>query len=338
MKILVTGGAGYIGSHTCIKLLEEGHEIIIVDDLSNANIEVLERIRELSQKDFAFYQVNICDFEAMDKIFSKHDIDGVIHFAGFKAVGESVAKPLEYYSNNITGTLSLCKAMLKHDVRRMIFSSSATVYKVGNTMPVDEEAPLGCTNPYGWTKLMIEQILTDVVVANPDWSVVLLRYFNPVGAHESGRIGEDPSGIPNNLFPYITQTALGRLEKLHVFGNDYDTHDGTGVRDYIHVQDLAQGHIDAANYAIKHTGAVAINLGTGNGYSVLDMVKAFEEINQVKVPYVIDARRPGDVATVYANASRAKKLLGWEAKKNLRDMCQDSWNWQKSNPNGYNKV
>lgn len=205
-------------------------------------------------------------------------------------------------------------------------------------MPVDEEAPLGCTNPYGWTKLMIEQILNDVVVANPDWSVVLLRYFNPVGAHESGRIGEDPSGIPNNLFPYITQTALGRLEKLYVFGNDYDTHDGTGVRDYIHVQDLAQGHIDAANYAIKHTGAVAINLGTGNGYSVLDMVKAFEEINQVKVPYVIDARRPGDVATVYANASRAKKLLGWEAKKNLRDMCQDSWNWQKSNPNGYNKV
>ncbi|HHT14665.1 MAG TPA: UDP-glucose 4-epimerase GalE [Clostridiales bacterium] len=338
MKILVTGGAGYIGSHTCIKLLEEGHEIIIVDDLSNANIEVLERIRELSQKDFAFYQVNICDFEAMDKIFGKHDIDGVIHFAGFKAVGESVAKPLEYYSNNITGTLSLCKAMLKHDVRRMIFSSSATVYKVGNTMPVDEEAPLGCTNPYGWTKLMIEQILNDVVVANPDWSVVLLRYFNPVGAHESGRIGEDPSGIPNNLFPYISQTALGRLEKLYVFGNDYDTHDGTGVRDYIHVQDLAQGHIDAANYAIKHTGAVAINLGTGNGYSVLDMVKAFEEINQVKVPYVIDARRPGDVATVYANASRAKKLLGWEAKKNLRDMCQDSWNWQKSNPNGYNKV
>ncbi len=338
MKLLATGGAGYIGSHTCVKLLEEGHEIVIVDDLSNAQIEVLDRIRELTNKDFAFYQVNICDFDAMNQIFAEHQIDCVIHFAGFKAVGESVAKPLEYYSNNITGTLSLCQAMLNHGVKRIIFSSSATVYKVGNAMPVDEEAPLGCTNPYGWTKLMIEQILTDITVAHPDWSVVLLRYFNPVGAHESGRIGEDPSGIPNNLFPYITQTILGRREKLHVFGNDYDTHDGTGVRDYIHVQDLAQGHIDAANYANKHTGTIAINLGTGIGYSVLDMVKAFEEVNQVKVPYVIDGRRPGDLATVFANATRAKELLGWEAKKTLKDMCQDSWNWQKSNPTGYKKA
>lgn len=336
MTILVTGGAGYIGSHTCVKLLEEGYDVVVVDNLVNSNEKAVERIKELVGKDFPFYCFDVCDGNALEKVFQNHQIDCIIHFAGLKAVGESVSKPLEYYSNNLISTLTLCSVMKRHNVKQFIFSSSATVYKPGSPMPVDETAELGCTNPYGWTKYMCEQILRDVVHANPDWSVVLLRYFNPIGAHESGLIGEDPSGIPNNLVPYITQTALGRLEKLRVFGNDYDTKDGTGVRDYIHVQDLAQGHVDAVNYATKHTGCEEINLGTGIGYSVLDIVNAFEKVNDVVVPYEITSRRPGDVATVYADAGKAKKLLNWEAKKNLEDMCKDSWRWQKQNPNGYN--
>ncbi len=335
MKILVTGGAGYIGSHTCVKLLNEGYDIVVIDNLVNSNEKAIDRIKELSGKDFPFYAFDVCDGDRLEEVFKEHSIDCVIHFAGLKAVGESVSKPLEYYSNNLISTITLCRVMARNQVKRFIFSSSATVYKPGSPMPVNETADLGCTNPYGWTKYMCEQILRDVVHANPDWSAVLLRYFNPIGAHESGMIGEDPAGIPNNLVPYITQTALGRLEKLHVYGDDYDTHDGTGVRDYIHVQDLAKGHVDAVNYSLKHTGCEEINLGTGIGYSVLDIVKAFERVNQVPVPYVIDPRRPGDVATVYADAGKAKNLLGWQAEKNLDDMCRDSWRWQKQNPNGY---
>lgn len=336
MKILVTGGAGYIGSHTAIKLLEKGYDIVVVDNLVNAHPNAVERIKELSGKDFPFYPFDVCDGNRLEKVFEEHDIGCVIHFAGLKAVGESVSKPLEYYGNNLISTITLCRVMKRHHVKRIIFSSSATVYRPGSEMPVDENAELGCTNPYGWTKFMCEQILRDTAHANPDWSVVLLRYFNPIGAHESGRIGEDPAGIPNNLVPYITQTALGRLEKLHVYGNNYDTKDGTGVRDYIHVQDLAKGHVDAIGYAVEHTGCEAINLGTGVGYSVLDIVNTFERVNNVNVPYVIDGRRPGDVATVFANAGKAKALLGWEAAKTLEDMCRDSWNWQKNNPKGYN--
>lgn len=335
MTILVTGGAGYIGSHTCVKLLEKGYDIVIVDNLVNSNEKAVERIRELSGKTFPFYAYDVCDADKMEEVFSAHSIDSVIHFAGLKAVGESVSKPLEYYQNNLLSTLTLCNCMRKHGVHNLIFSSSATVYKAGSPMPVDETSDCGCTNPYGWTKFMIEQILRDIAHAISDWSVVLLRYFNPIGAHESGRIGEDPAGIPNNLVPYITQTALGRLKTLHVYGNDYDTPDGTGVRDYIHVQDLADGHVAAIEYAAKHKGCEAINLGTGNGYSVLDIVHAFESVNNVKVPYVIDKRRPGDVATVYANAKKAKDLLNWTANKTLEDMCRDSWNWQKQNPKGY---
>ncbi|HHU03244.1 MAG TPA: UDP-glucose 4-epimerase GalE [Christensenellaceae bacterium] len=335
MSILVTGGAGYIGSHTCVKLIENGYDIVVVDDLSNSHIKAIERVKELAGKDFPFYEFDVCDGNKLDELFTKHDIGCVIHFAGFKAVGESVEKPLEYYSNNLKTTMTLCRVMKRHNVNKFIFSSSATVYKPGSQMPVSEDAELGCTNPYGWSKLICERILTDIAYADDTWSVVLLRYFNPIGAHESGKIGEDPAGIPNNLVPYITQTALGRLEKLSVFGNDYDTHDGTGVRDYIHVQDLAQGHVDAIRYADENKGAIAINLGTGIGYSVLDIVNAFEKVNGVKVPYVIAPRREGDVATVYANANKAKELLGWEAKKNLEDMCRDSWRWQKQNPKGY---
>ncbi|MDO5022483.1 MAG: UDP-glucose 4-epimerase GalE [Eubacteriales bacterium] len=335
MSILVTGGAGYIGSHTCVKLLETGYDIVVVDNLSNSNIKAIDRIKQLTGKDFPFYKYELCDEAQTEKIFKENDINCVIHFAGLKAVGESVEKPLEYYDNNIVSTLTLCKLMKKYDVKQIIFSSSATVYKPGSPMPVSETAELACTNPYGWTKYMIERILTDIAFAEKQWSVVLLRYFNPIGAHESGLIGEDPTGIPNNLVPYITQTALGRLEKLSVFGNDYDTHDGTGVRDYIHVQDLARGHVDAVRYAESNTGTTAINLGTGQGYSVLDIVNAFEKVNGVKVPYVIAPRRAGDVATVYANPTKAKEVLGWEAEKTLEDMCRDSWRWQKQNPKGY---
>lgn len=335
MNILVTGGAGYIGSHTCLALLRAGHEIVVVDNLINANEEAIRRVQKLAGKTFPFYQFDLCDGNRLDEVFTHHTFDGVIHFAGLKAVGESVSIPLRYYGNNLNSTITLCRVMARHDIKRLIFSSSATVYQPGSPMPVNEDAALGCTNPYGWTKFMCEQILRDIAAADPTWSVVLLRYFNPIGADESGLIGEDPSGIPNNLMPYITQTALGRREKLSVFGDDYDTPDGTGVRDYIHVVDLAQGHMDALAYATQHSGSVAINLGTGVGYSVLDIVRAFEKVNSVKVPYQIAPRRPGDVATVYADPRKAKQLLNWQADKNLEDMCRDSWRWQSMNPKGF---
>ena len=338
MNILVTGGAGYIGSHTCLELLRQGHDIIVADNLVNAQKEAVDRVSALAGRNFPFYEMDIRDEQALDAIFDRHSIDCVIHFAGLKAVGESVGIPLRYYDNNLNSTITLCRVMEKHHVKRIIFSSSATVYKPGSPMPADESAELGCTNPYGWTKFMCEQILRDLTVADPSWSVVLLRYFNPIGADPSGRIGEDPSGIPNNLLPYVTQTALGRHKHLNVYGNDYMTHDGTGVRDYIHVSDLADGHVAALDYTVDHTGCEAINLGTGIGYSVLDIVNAFERVTDVKVPYIIAPRRPGDVDAVYANPDKARNLLHWEAKRSLEDMCRDSWHWQSSNPQGYTRV
>ncbi len=333
--ILVTGGAGYIGSHTCVSLLEMGYEVIVVDDLRNAEMESLNRVERLTGKKVAFYEFDVCDKKRLEEVFARHKINSIIHFAGLKAVGESVAKPLEYYENNLGSTLALAEMMLKYKVNNLIFSSSATVYDQTNPMPLHEEAVLGCSNPYGWTKLMCEQILRDLAHANPELSIVLLRYFNPIGAHKSGLMGEDPSGIPNNLLPYITQTALGRREQLTVHGDDYDTPDGAGVRDYIHVVDLAKGHVKALDYAESRKGADAINLGTGIGYSVLDIVKAFERVNQVKVPYVIGPRRPGDLGTVYAAPQKAKDTLNWEAELGIEDMCRDAWNWQKKNPQGY---
>ena len=337
MSILITGGAGYIGSHTCLCLLNKGYDIVVVDNLDNSSKESLARVTELTGKEIPFYEVDARETEKMIAIIQKHHVDSVIHFAGLKAVGESVRMPLEYYENNLVSTLHLADAMVKTGVKKLIFSSSATVYSADNEVPLTESGKLGCTNPYGWTKYMNEQILRDVSVAHPDWSVVLLRYFNPVGAHESGKIGEDPSGVPNNLMPYVSQTAVGRREYLTVFGDDYDTPDGTGVRDYIHVMDLAEGHVAAVEYAEKFTGCDAINLGTGIGYSVLDMVKAFEEANGIKVPYKIGPRRPGDIATVYSNPEKAEKVLGWKAKRTLVDMCRDLWTWQSNNPNGYGK-
>lgn len=337
MSILITGGAGYIGSHTCLCLLNKGYDIVVVDNLDNSSKESLARVTELTGKEIPFYEVDARETEKLIEIIKNHNVDSVIHFAGLKAVGESVRMPLEYYENNLVSTLHLADAMVKTGVKKLIFSSSATVYSADNEVPLTEGGRLGCTNPYGWTKYMNEQILRDVSVAHPDWSVVLLRYFNPVGAHESGKIGEDPTGIPNNLMPYVSQTAVGRREYLTVFGDDYDTHDGTGVRDYIHVMDLAEGHVAAVEYAEKFTGCDAINLGTGIGYSVLDMVKAFEEANGIKVPYKIGPRRPGDLATVYSNPEKAEKVLGWKAKRTLVDMCRDLWTWQKNNPNGFGK-
>ncbi len=339
MKILVTGGAGYIGSHTCVELLEAGYDVVVVDNLYNASEKSIERVKEITGKDLTFYQADILDEEALDKIFDKEKVDGVIHFAGLKAVGESVAKPLEYYKNNITGTLILCEAMRKHNVKNIIFSSSATVYGDPAFIPITEECPKGTpTNPYGWTKSMIEQILTDFHTADKDWNVILLRYFNPIGAHKSGKIGEDPKGIPNNLLPYVAQVAIGKLERLGVFGDDYDTPDGTGVRDYIHVVDLARGHVKAIDKIKENPGVKIYNLGTGKGYSVLDIVKAFGKACGHEIPYVIKERRPGDIATCYSDASLAKKELGWEAEYGIEEMCADSWNWQKTNPNGYEEA
>ena len=337
MNILVTGGAGYIGTHTLVELLNRGHDVVVVDNYVNSHPESLDRVREITGKSFPFYEANVCDEAALDRIFDENRVDCVIHFAGLKAVGESCAKPLMYYRNNLDGMLSLISSMRKHDVKRFVFSSSATVYRSDAGMPVDEESPLGCINPYGWTKFMGEEILRDVAKAEPDWSVVLLRYFNPIGAHESGKIGEDPNGVPNNLMPYITQTALGRLKELHVFGNDYPTPDGTGVRDYIHVVDLAEGHVAAIEYARDHTGCEAFNLGTGEGYSVLDIVHAFERVNHVKVPYEIAPRRAGDPPTVFAKVGKAERLLHWKAKRTLDQMCADSWRWQTQNPHGFAK-
>lgn len=336
MKILLTGGAGFIGSHTCVELVSAGHQPVIVDNFYNASPKVLDRLKTITGQDIPFYEADVSDEKAMNAIFEKERFDAVIHFAGYKAVGESVSKPMEYYRNNLDTTLTLCECMRRYGVKRIVFSSSATVYGLCEEVPFREDMrSMGCTNPYGWTKYMIEQILKDVAFANPDWSVALLRYFNPIGAHESGLIGEDPVGIPNNLMPYITQVAIGRRERLTVFGDDYDTPDGTGVRDYIHVVDLAEGHLCAIRYAQAHTGCEVFNLGTGRGVSVLEMVHTFSEVNNVPVPYVIGPRRAGDLATVYADPAKAKQILGWEAKKTLADMCRDSWRWQTRNPSGY---
>lgn len=334
--ILVTGGAGFIGSHTVVELLESGYDVVVVDNLSNSSKESLNRVEKITGKPVKFYEADIADTEAMNQIFDENDIYAVIHFAGLKAVGESVEKPLEYYKNNISGTIEMCDVMRKHGVKNIIFSSSATVYGDPETVPITEDCPKGiCTNPYGWTKSMLEQILTDIQVADPDWNVILLRYFNPIGAHKSGLIGEDPNGIPNNLMPYITKVATGELPKLNVWGNDYPTKDGTGVRDYIHVVDLAQGHVCAIAKLDENVGTKIYNLGTGNGYSVLEVVNNFIEASGVDVSYEIAPRRPGDIAECYADPSLAKKELGWEAKYGIREMCADSWNWQKNNPEGY---
>lgn len=336
MAVLVTGGAGYIGSHTVVQLLEDNREVVIVDDLSNSSPKVIDRIEAITGKRPKFYEVNILDEEKMEEIFKENKIDSVIHFAGFKAVGESVAKPLAYYTNNLTTTLIVLNLMKKYGVRNFVFSSSATVYGDPHTCPILETFPLSATNPYGRTKLMIEEMLVDICKADKELNVALLRYFNPVGAHESGTIGEEPNGIPNNLMPYITKVAVGKLEKLSVFGNDYNTPDGTGVRDYIHVVDLANGHLKALAKLETNPGLVIYNLGTGKGYSVLDMVKAFSKACGKDIPYVIAPRRPGDVAMCYADATKAKEELGWEAKYDLDRMCADSWRWQSNNPNGYN--
>lgn len=336
MTILVTGGAGYIGSHTCIELINAGYDVVVLDNLCNSSKESLKRVEKIVGKPIKFYEADIRDEEALNEIFAKESIDAVIHFAGLKAVGESVAKPMEYYDNNITGTLVLCRAMRNAGVKNIIFSSSATVYGDPAFIPITEECPKGqCTNPYGWTKSMLEQILTDIHTADPEWNVVLLRYFNPVGAHKSGTIGEDPKGIPNNLMPYISQVAVGKLECLGVFGDDYDTPDGTGVRDYIHVVDLAIGHVKALKKIEDKSGVSIYNLGTGNGYSVLDMAKAFGKACGKEIQYQIKPRRPGDIATCYADPTKAKEELGWVAERGLEEMCEDSWRWQSNNPNGY---
>ncbi|WP_081824298.1 UDP-glucose 4-epimerase GalE [Paenibacillus sp. UNC451MF] len=336
MAVLITGGSGYIGSHTCVELLNAGYEIIVVDNLANSHVESLRRVREITGKDFKFYQIDLMDQEKLDKVvFAQNEIDAVIHFAGLKAVGESVLLPLRYYDNNITGTLALCKVMEKYGVKKLVFSSSATVYGLQERVPISEELPLSATNPYGRTKLMIEEILRDLYKSDSKWSIALLRYFNPVGAHKSGRIGEDPNGIPNNLMPYITQVAVGRLKELQVYGNDYPTPDGTGVRDYIHAVDLAQGHLKALDKVSASTGVEAYNLGTGRGYSVLDMVAAFESVTGKSIPYKITERRPGDIGVCYADPSKAKRELGWAAKLGLEEMCRDAWRWQLHNPNGY---
>ncbi len=336
MAILLTGGAGYIGSHTCVEMLNAGYDVIVADNLNNSSEESLKRVKKITGKDVKFYKADICDYDAMRKIFSENKIDAVVHFAGHKAVGESVKKPVMYYKNNLESTITLIEVMNEFNVKKLVFSSSATVYGASTTVPLVEGMPTGATNPYGRTKLFIEEILRDLYVADKEWCIVLLRYFNPIGAHKSGLIGEDPKGIPNNLMPYISQVAVGKLKELHVFGNDYNTIDGTGVRDYIHVVDLALGHVKAIGWALENLGCEEINLGTGNGTSVLQLRDAFAKASGIDVPYVIDPRRPGDLDEVYANADKALKLLGWKAERNIEEMCEDSWRWQKNNPNGYN--
>ena len=336
MSILVTGGAGYIGSHTCIELMKAGYDVVVVDNFYNSKREALRRIAELAKREFAFYQCDIRDEAGLEKIFKSEKIDAVIHFAGLKSVPESCKKPIEYYDNNINGTLTLCRVMRKNGCKRIVFSSSATVYGMNNVSPLKETMPTGgTTNPYGTTKYMIELILKDIYTADNEWSISLLRYFNPIGAHESGRIGEDPNGIPNNLMPYIAQVAVGKREYLNVFGADYDTPDGTGVRDYIHVVDLALGHVKALNRVLSQRGCDVFNLGTGIGYSVLDVVHAFEKASGVTVNYKIGPRRPGDIATCYSDPTKAFEILGWKAERNLEQMCADSWRWQSNNPDGY---
>ena len=336
MNVLVTGGAGYIGSHACVELLNAGHSVVVADNLVNANAECLRRVERITGKTLEFHEMDLLNRAALNALFDTHRFDCVLHFAGLKAVGESVQQPLRYYNNNLGTTIHLCQTMAAHGVKTILFSSSATVYSPDNARPVKESARTGgCTNPYGWTKYMSEQILTDTARADPDWTVMLLRYFNPVGAHPSGLIGEDPRGVPNNLMPYISQTAAGRREKLSVFGNDYPTPDGTGVRDYLHVVDLARGHVAAMDYMAGHPGVHVFNLGTGRGYSVLEMVHAFEAATGKRVPYVIAPRRAGDVAEVYCDPAKAERELGWKAEYSLEDMCRDSWNWQSKNPNGF---
>ncbi len=338
MAILVTGGAGYIGSHTCVELLNAGYEVVVLDNLSNSSEKSLDRVKQITGKEVTFYKGDILDRDILAKVLETENIEGCIHFAGLKAVGESVEKPWEYYNNNVTGTLTLVDEMRKHGCKNIIFSSSATVYGDPAMIPITEECPKGtCTNPYGWSKSMLEQMLSDIQKADPEWNVILLRYFNPIGAHKSGLIGENPNGIPNNLMPYITQVAVGKLKELGVFGDDYDTPDGTGVRDYIHVVDLAIGHVKALDKIKENCGLGIYNLGTGTGYSVLDIVKNFEAANGVEIPYVIKDRRPGDIATCYSDATKAKEELGWTAQYGIKEMCADSWNWQKNNPNGYDE-
>ena len=337
MTILVTGGAGYIGSHTCVELLNAGYDVVIIDNLYNSNQKAVDRIEEITGKKVKFYPDDMMDRAAVKRVFDENKIDAVIHFAGLKAVGESVHKPIEYYRTNIGSTLNLTDEMRAHGCKNIIFSSSATVYGDPAEIPITENCPKGtCTNPYGWTKWMQEQILTDIHTADPEWNVILLRYFNPIGAHKSGLIGEDPKGIPNNLLPYVAQVAIGKLPEINVFGDDYDTPDGTGVRDYIHVVDLARGHVKAIERFAKKDGVFICNLGTGHGYSVLDVIHAFEKACGKKLPYMIRERRPGDIATCYSSPAKAEKELGWTAEFDLEDMCRDSWNWQQKNPNGYN--
>lgn len=335
MAVLVTGGAGYIGSHTCVELLNAGKEVVVIDNLCNSCEEALERVKKITGKELTFYQADLLDRKAVEEVFEKEEIESVIHFAGLKAVGESVQKPLEYYYNNITGTLVLCDVMRKYGVKKLVFSSSATVYGSPKTVPIKEDFPLSVTNPYGRTKLMLEDIFRDFYVADPEWNIILLRYFNPIGAHKSGLIGEDPKGIPNNLTPYITQVAVGKLKEVGVFGNDYNTPDGTGVRDYIHVVDLAIGHVKALKKLEEEPKVRTYNLGTGQGYSVLEVIKAFSKACGKDIPYVLKPRRAGDIATCYADASLAEKELGWKAERKLDEMCEDSWRWQSQNPNGY---
>ena len=335
MSVLVTGGAGYIGSHTCVEMLDAGYDVVVVDNLDNSSKESLNRVEKITGKKVKFYENDVRDKQGLRKIFSENKIEAVIHFAGLKAVGESVKKPMMYYSNNIDSTLVLIDVMNEFGVKKIVFSSSATVYGVAKEMPLKEGMPTGAINPYGRTKLFIEEILRDLYISDNEWSIALLRYFNPIGAHKSGIIGEDPKGIPNNLMPYITQVAVGKLEKLHVYGNDYDTPDGTGVRDYIHVMDLAKGHVSALKAIASNCGVKVYNLGTGRGYSVLELIHAFEKVSGIKIPYVIEERRPGDVAVSYSDPTKANKELDWNAEFTILDMCRDSWNWQKKNPDGY---